>query len=309
MFLTVTLNPALDKTLFLPYNAPFDTIRCSRPVNLAGGKGLNVARALLGLEAAVTALFPAGGSPGAHLTALARQEGMDVIAVPVPGDSRLSLTMHHRESREYWHYVEAGPDLSEADLQRIWNAFLKALPGCHTMIVAGSLPCEAAADLPGRMIETARASGIRTALDCFGPSQAGALMKGAWLVKPTREELAATAGRNIGSDDELFELLEEIAARGSAIAVASYGAGGAVAVCEGRRLRVTGEPVETICDLGCGDSMVAGICWAARQNMPPAESLRWGAACGAANALTFDAGAIKLDQVRALLDRVIVREE
>ena len=75
MILTVTLNPCLDKSLFVERNVPIETLRAARAVDLAGGKGVNVARALAGLGEPALALLPLGGPPGAETAELARREG------------------------------------------------------------------------------------------------------------------------------------------------------------------------------------------------------------------------------------------
>ena len=103
MFLTVTLNPALDKTLQVDHNAPRETLRATRRIDLAGGKGVNVARALLALGAKARALMPLGGHPGAQVADLARAEGMEVVAVPVAGVTRAAITIRVPGSRQYWH--------------------------------------------------------------------------------------------------------------------------------------------------------------------------------------------------------------
>src|SRR5687768_14661951 len=133
MFLTVTLNPALDKTLCVDSNPPDDTIRARRYIDLAGGKGVNVARALRALGAQARALMPLGGHPGAHVADLARAEGIEVAAVPVPGQTRMALTIQDAETRRYWHYLEPGPDLGERELTRLREGFLWAVEGCHTV--------------------------------------------------------------------------------------------------------------------------------------------------------------------------------
>src|SRR4051794_15287265 len=114
MFLTVTLNPALDKTLAVARNAPQETLRATERVDLAGGKGVNVARALLGLGARVRAFMPLGGHPGAQQADLARAEGMEVAAVPIAGQTRMAITVRDGESGKYWHYLEPGPVFSGA---------------------------------------------------------------------------------------------------------------------------------------------------------------------------------------------------
>src|SRR6476646_9528936 len=102
MILTVTLNPCVDKSLFVDRNVPVESLRPARVIDLAGGKGVNVARALAGLGETALAFVPLGGHPGAEIADLARQEGLEVLAVPVEGRSRTALTIREERTGQYW---------------------------------------------------------------------------------------------------------------------------------------------------------------------------------------------------------------
>jgi 1-phosphofructokinase family hexose kinase len=307
MFLTVTLNPALDKTLRVSHNAPQETLRARESVDLAGGKGVNVARALLALGARVRVLLPLGGHSGAQVADLASQEGMEVAGVPVSGRTRMALTVRDEQTGRYWHYLEPGPEMEERELTRLREGFLWALDGCHTVVLSGSLPSAAAAPLLPWMIRTARERGLRVALDSFGTLQRPALEAGAWLVKPNLFEWQSTWGELLDSEASRWSALERMARWGIRIAVLSLGADGAMAVAEGERYRILAPEVVEVNDLGGGDSMVAGICWAAAQGRSLRECLAWGAACGAANAAVWNPGGINRTDVERLLRQVEVR--
>lgn len=307
MFLTVTLNPALDKTLCVPENAPQVTVRATRAIDIAGGKGVNVARALHALGARARALMPLGGHPGQHVADLARAEGIEVASVPVSGQTRTAFTVHEAASGQYWHYLEPGPELREQELARIREGFHWALDGCSTVIISGSLPCPGSAPLVPWMVRTAREKGLRVALDSFGSSLRSALEAGPWMAKPNLEEWEQTTGTLLGSERDRWAALDQMAAWGIRLAVLSAGAEGAYALAGGERYRVFPPRVEEVSDLGAGDSMVAGICWAAEQGWSLRECLAWGAACGAANAQVWDPGAITREAVERLLPQVELR--
>lgn len=306
MFLTVTLNPALDKTLCVDRNAPQETLRARRVMDLAGGKGVNVARALRGLGSEVTALLPLGGHPGAHLAELARAEGIRVEEVPLAGQTRTAVTIQVGATGQYWHYLEPGPELTPAEQEAVLAALRRCLEAAHTVIVSGSLPCAAAAGLPGRLLAEARAREKRTALDSFGPGQLSALTAGDWLVKPNLQELEATLGEPLATGSARWAALERLSRAGTTMALLSLGAEGALAVAGGRRYRVRPPRVTEVNDLGGGDSMVAGICWAAAAGYTLPECLAWGTACGAANAEVWDPGALDRARVEALLPFVSI---
>jgi tagatose 6-phosphate kinase len=307
MFLTVTLNPALDKTLCVDHNRADETIRARRYVDLAGGKGVNVARALLGLGAQARALMPLGGYTGTHVADLARAEGIEVAAVPVPGQTRMALTIQDRETERYWHYLEPGPELGEKELTRVREGFLWALEGCHTVVVSGSVPSPAAAPLVPWMVRTARERGLRVALDSFGAGLEPALRAGPWLAKPNSFEWQTTLGETLQTESQRWTALERMAEWGVEVAVLSLGSEGALALARGERYRILAPAAAEVNDLGCGDSMVAGICWAAARGYGMRDSLAWGTACGAANASVWDPGRINCVEVERLLPQVEIR--
>lgn len=309
MFLTVTLNPALDKTLCVDRNAPQCTVRANRSIDLAGGKGVNVGRALLALGAPVRAWMPLGGHPGQQVADLARAEGMEVAGVPVSGQTRTALTIQDAASGQYWHYLEPGPSLTDPDLGRLREGFLWAMEGCHTVAICGSLPSPNAAPLVPWMVRTARERGLRVAVDSFGPALRPALEAGAFLVKPTLPELESTLGEILLTERQRWDALQRVSGWGVRLAVLSLGAEGALAVADGERYRVTPPPIEEVNDLGSGDSMVAGLCWAAHQGLRLRDCLAWGAACGAANAAVWDPAGIRRDQVERLLPNVRIEPQ
>lgn len=304
MFLTVSFNPALDKTFFVPQNTPGTTIRATRVIDLAGGKGVNVARALRALGAEVQALAPLGGHSGAHLAELAEAEGIPVMRVPVRGQTRLALTFMAEGDSRYLHYLEPGPELSPVEVRSFRASFTAALLGMETVILSGSLPGPAVADLPEWMLRTARSAGLRVALDSFGPLSRRALEAGPWMAKPTEEEWISTTGEPLESEEARWQALERMATWGIRMAVLTRGAQGALALLEGSRYRVTPPAVREVNDLGAGDSFTAGFCWAAGAGKEPQECLRWATACGASNVQVWDPGRLERTAVEMLLPHV-----
>lgn len=307
MFLTVTLNPALDKTLCVDRNTPQDTLRATRALDIAGGKGVNVARALHALGGRARALMPLAGHSGAHVADLARAEGIEVASVPVSGQTRTAITIRDTETGKYWHYLEPGPELREPDLARLREGFLWAIEGCHTLALCGSLPCAAAAPLLPWMVRMAQEAGLRVAVDAFGPRNAPVLEAGPWLAKPNLYEWETTFGETLHTETQRWAALERMASWGIRVAVLSMGSEGALALAAGERYRMVPPRVTEVNDLGGGDSMVAGICWAAASGYNLRDCLAWGAACGAANAEVWDPGGIDRVRVEELLPAVEIR--
>ncbi|MBI3910655.1 MAG: 1-phosphofructokinase family hexose kinase [Armatimonadetes bacterium] len=306
IFLTVTLNPALDKTLFLDENAPGVTIRARRVVDLAGGKGINVARALRRLGAQVRSLMPLGGWSGRETERLAEVEGLHPRVVPIAGTTRLALTLREEGTGRTWHYLEPGPSLMPDEQERLRTTFATSLAECTGVAISGGLPCPEVEPLLGWMVERAREAGVRVVLDTHGPALRSAASALPWLVKPTLEELEAWAGRPLPEEAEQWAALTDLVARGPEVAVLSRGPGAVLARWRNARFVVRPPAVAEVNTLGSGDAMVAGILWASVCSEDPAEILRWGVACGAANAAVWDPGGIERESVEPLLGKVRV---
>ena len=307
MILTVTLNPCLDKSLFVDRNVPVETLRPARVVDLAGGKCVNVARALAALGEPALALLPLGGHPGAETADLARREGLDVIVVPIAGRTRMALTIREERAGEYWHYLEPGPLWDETDGERLRQAFLLAVARSDLVVISGSLPCAAAEPLMAWMVESAQAIGRRVAVDSHGAGLRAGLAAGPWLVKPNREELGSLFGRQLDEHEAAWQAVRELAASGIAIVILSAGAGPLLASWEGEEWELLPPAVEAVNALGSGDSLVAGVLSAVQRSLSPLEALRWGVACGAANAAVWDPGGIRREDVERLAAQVSVR--
>jgi 1-phosphofructokinase family hexose kinase len=307
MILTVTLNPCLDKSFFVPRNVPVETLRPERVVDLAGGKGVNVARALAGLGETAEALVPLGGHPGAEMADLARQEGLHPIVVPISGRTRIALTIREESTGSCWHYLEPGPEWDEADSERLRQAYQAAVARCELVVLSGSLPCATAASMLTWMVETARAHGRRAVVDSHGAGLRAGLAARPWLVKPNYEELAAFLDRPLDEPAAAWQAVRELASAGIAVVLLSAGPGPLLASWDGEEWEALPPHVELVNALGSGDSLVAGVVAAVRQGLPPPEALRWGVACGAANAAVWDPGGIRREAVARLAPLVTVR--
>jgi tagatose 6-phosphate kinase len=304
MILTVTLNPCLDKSLFVDTNIPTATLRPQRVIDLAGGKGVNVARALAALGEPVLTFMPLGGHPGAEAQELARREGLEPVAVPIQGRTRTALTVREEITGEYWHYVEPGPEWDEADTKAVRQAFQEAAARAGLIAICGSLPCAAAEPLVAWMIETGRSLGCRVALDSHGAGLKLGLAARPWLVKPNREEMAAALGRSLDDDASAWSAVRELAAAGIPVVLLSHGEAPLLASWEGDEWEVHAPSVPTVNPLGCGDSLVAGVLCAVDRGLSPSDTLRWGVACGAANASVWDPGGIDRSEVERLIPQI-----
>jgi 1-phosphofructokinase family hexose kinase len=305
--LTVTLNPCLDKSLFIPRNVPVETIRATAVRTIAGGKGVNVSRALLALGVPVRTLVPLGGQAGAWTAELARAEGLNPVVVPIHGETRTAITLQETGTGETWHYLEPGPALDAAEVAGLRSCYHEALEGAGVVVFSGSLPHPELALLVPELITAAQAAGARVVADTHGPALHEALGASPWLLKPNDVELAEVLGEPLGTPEAQWQALEGVRAGGVEAVVLSLGADGMRASWGSERWEASAPRVSLVNNLGSGDAMVAGIVAATLAGLGAKDALAWGVACGAANAGVWDPGGITRAAVEALLPAVEMR--
>lgn len=281
--LTLTFNPAVDVFTTTPRVAPEHKLRCDAPVIHPGGGGVNVARVLQRLGADVLALFTAGGATGQRLGPLLDAEGVAWQAVPIAGETRENLSVHEGTSGQDYRFVLPGPTLSPSE----WAACLARVaaisPAPRYLVVSGSLPPGAPADLIERLAQLARERHMRMVMDSSGPALAAALTQGVHLVKPSLRELRELTGAPLATPAEWLAAARGLVHSGRADIVAlSLGAQGAMLVSRDVAWQAPALPVPVASTIGAGDSFLAGLLWALSRDADLAEALRQATAAGAA---------------------------
>jgi len=280
MIITVTLNPSLDRTIELDRLAQGQVQRVTAARLDPGGKGVNVARALLANGVPTRAVVPVAGMEGDQLVGLLKQEGVDVDVVPVLGHTRSNITIAEADGT-VTKLNEPGAPLCADDLEALAGKVLDAASPGSWVVLCGSLPpglrAEAYATLTYRFV----AAGLRVVVDTSGPAFLAALAVGPELVKPNAEELAEAVGRPLRSRSAVVAAARELQDRGARTVLVSLGAAGAILVDEDV---VVGEsPVdEPRSTVGAGDAFLAGFLaaqyYGASSREAFAEALAWGAA-------------------------------
>jgi 1-phosphofructokinase family hexose kinase len=297
----VAPNPAIDRLYELD-RLERDTVNRPRiETRVAGGKGVNVARAasLLGAEVRVVALL--AGHAGRWLAETLAGEGIAGRFAWATGETRTCIAIHDATDDTLTELNEAGPTVTV----ETWAGLVEALRaelaagGAGLVTVSGSLPPGAPTDGLVELALAAQGAGVPIALDAGGPALRAAMAIGPWLVKLNVAEAAATLDVAIPQGEvDVIAAARRIAARTNGAVVVTLGPDGAVAVAPGGAThRVGPSPVRGPFPVGGGDAFLAGIATATLAGRPLPEALRLGAAAATANAEARGAG--RLDRARA----------
>jgi 1-phosphofructokinase len=241
VIVTLTLNPSLDRAVEVERLEPGTVIRATRATLDPGGKGVNVSRALLAATVPSRAVLPVGGPEGDQLVRLLRAEGVDVVAVRIPGGTRSNITLAEPDGA-ITKINEPGPTLSPDELDAITESVLAATEAADWVAACGSLPPGVADDYYARLCRRLVSAGIRVAVDTSGPALLAAVAAGPTVVKPNREELAEAVDAPLRSVGEAVEAAQVLRSKGAQDVLVSLGSDGALLVSEhgvvsGRRAR------------------------------------------------------------------------
>lgn len=283
---TLTLNPTIDGSSVAETVAHTSKVRTADERFAPGGGGINVATVLgrLGMDA--EAVYLAGGITGPVLRGLLDRAGLVHRAVPIAGDTRISLAIFERATGHEYRFVPQGPVVSAAE----WGACLDVVAGldCSWLVLSGSLPRGAPDDLYARIVEIASSCGMAVVLDTSGAALKAALARGGVrLAKPSLGELEEIVGHALDDEAQIVAAARAVVDAGGAETMAvSMGERGALLVEAGRVLRLPAIAVEARSAVGAGDSFVAAMTFGLARGWDAEQAFRLGIAAGTAAVMT-----------------------
>jgi 6-phosphofructokinase 2 len=286
--ITVTFNPALDKSTSVKELVAERKLSCSAPVYEPGGGGINVARAIRKLGGDAVAYYLAGGDAGNRINALLADELVETVVTKISGFTRENLLVFDNSRYMQYLFDMPGPVIMEKE----YDALLKSIEDAQDIrfiVASGSLPAGIPPDIFARLALIAKRKQARLVVDTSGEPLKHALKNGVYLIKPNLKELAFLTGAGELTDEQVPAAAKAIIKQGGCEAVVvSQGALGATLVTGTEVLKITPPQLDVKSTVGAGDSLVAGIIISLAGNQSLAEAVQYGVACG--SAATLNAG-------------------
>ncbi len=309
MLLAVAPNPTIDHLAHVPAMTVGAVHRATTVEQVAGGKGLNVARAACSLGCDTLTTGPLAGHAGRLVADMVSTEGLSADWYWLKtGETRTCLLLTH-DRGDATVINEPGPLVSAAEWQGMTAYWRRLAHQAQAVAIGGSLPPGVEAD-GLRAAAAALATPARPVyLDTNGPALNAALAHPAGLcLKVNRAELSAGLETALPDVRHIVEAGQRLLARGAALVVVTLGDEGALAMAPAGCWQASVPPVEVVSTVGSGDSLLAGLAMARLNGESLETALAWGVACGAANALTNVPGQFAREKVEALLAGVRVKK-
>ena len=309
MIITVTLNPAIDKTLAVPNFQLGRRHRAVEQTSMAGGKGVNVARALKTLGQPVIATGLAGGPTGARIVEQLTEEAILSDFVHIREESRMSTAVVDPTDGTQTEINERGPQVSNTEADLFADKLFYLAKGADVCVFCGSLPRGVPADYYARLIAEVNRLGVVTVLDSEGEALRLGTRAAPTLVSPNAAEAEELVGHEFSDEDDRAAALRSIAGMGARDAVITTEDGCVALVGEGagrRLLRARIQAREVVSRIGAGDVFLAGYVSRLYGGGSAEECVRHGVACGAESVAHFGAGVINPREVDRLVADVVI---
>ena len=311
MILCVTLNPCLDKTLFVPVWKPGDSVRGQRTEEIVGGKGNNVARALRSLgQSLVRPVTFLGGPTGRRCETLLRtRDLLDPLVVPSEAPTRVILTVCTEGSHLQTAFFDPDPGISASEAKELVKQVERLLSEGTTRALAlsGSSPCSATHGIFSDLIGLAESKNVPTFVDTYGPALES--IWGFWptVLKLNRQEAARFLKVDSPSDEAITGMLRTWHGRGVRCGMVTDGPNNIFAMVRGTYFLIKHVAVAVVNPVGSGDCVLAGLIDGWLRGLDTEPLLRHAIACGACNAQAWAAGNLDKELVKELERRVRVK--
>lgn len=303
--ITITFNPAIDKSTIIPALLPEKKLACSAPVFEPGGGGINVARAIKKLGGKATAVYLSGGYTGKFLTHLLERESIPSINIPINDHTRENLVVMDQSTNQQYRFGMPGPQVTVDEYAPCLD-LLKKCASETFIVISGSLPPGIPASILHDIALIAKNRGAKLVVDISGEAMRHALKGGIYLLKPNLSELAALTGAEHLMEDEIAAAARQIITRRQSTAVVvSLGASGALLVTQDEQVLVPAPVVKKVSTVGAGDSMVAGIVLRLSKGAGFLSATRYGVACGTAATLNPGTALCKKEDVDKIYQLIL----
>ena len=311
MIVTVTLNAALDRTVTVPNLQLGHRHRASTSLSLAGGKGINIARALKRLDVPVVATGLAGGSTGQRiLEELANEEILHDF-VRIRDNSRTSTAVVDPMANSHTEIYEWGPQVEPDELDILREKLRYLSTSAEYVVLAGSLPRGVATDFYAEAIRDLGRRGVQTVLDSEGEPLRLGVEAEPTIVSPNDREAEALLGWEFNEEEDFVAALDRIGEMGARNVLISQTTGCYALLREERsrrHLRAAAPQVDVVSGVGSGDVLLAAFIAARLGGRSGAEALRDAVAAGTASTLEVGAGRFDPREAARLAGTVDVAE-
>ena len=304
MIYTVTLNPALDKTVEIPNFTVGNVNRITALRTDPGGKGINVSKVIDKLGGSSTALGILGGNTGRAIADKLDQMGLSCDFLFAQGETRTNLKVVDPIQHTNTDINEPGFEITDDILDALLSRLTQKVKPGDIVVLSGSLPKGAPGNTYRKWIARCKEAGAKVFLDADGVPLVEGLKAQPFLVKPNNDELSRLVDRELSNMEDLISAAKALLAEGIEKVVVSMGGEGALYITREETICAEGLKVPVGSTVGAGDSVVAALAVAEDRGLTLEDAVVLSTATGAANVMCSGTQAAELSVIESLMPNV-----
>lgn len=304
---TITLNPSLDQHLIVDGLVVDGPNRWSRLHRYAGGKGIDVSRAIHEMGGRTIAYGFIGGAVGRAVEIFLDEEGVPLSFTPIKGETRTNFIITDSQTNHQTRIDAPGPHITKGEFARFERKMQRLRPSPDLIVVGGSAPPGIPNNVYYTITKEAKGFGVRTILDADGQWLAEGVKAKPYLIKPNVREAEGLLKRKLPDEAAIIKAARDIVEMGIEIAVISRGKDGIIAATKDTVLKVTPPEVKVKSTVGAGDCTIAGLSLKLAGEEPLTKACRLAVALGTAAVLTPGTELARRADVEALLPKIKVK--
>ena len=302
MVITVTLNPALDRTLIIEDFTLGIVNRASKERFDIGGKGINVSKVLKNLGIESKAIGFLGGMVKSVFLEELDNRGIEHQFVEIGAQTRTNIKVVDNKNSTNTDVNEAGTVIKEEELQKFIDIYKENCKSGNIIVISGGIPRGVSDNMYAILIKIAKERGAYTILDAEGELFKKAIMEKPYAIKPNTHELSLLFNERLEDENKIIEKAVGVQRNGVSKILVSLGAKGAIYVTDDEIYSAKGLKVEVNSTVGAGDSMVAAMVYSLHNDLSNKDTLTFAQACGASTVQLEGTEACTLDEVKSLLE-------
>lgn len=305
MITVINLNASIDKRYELTELEKGKVMRAKEVENTAGGKGIHVANVATILGEDVVATGFLGGKTGEFIEDKLKEMSIKSDFVKIKGETRECLAFI-TDDLVQTEVLEPGPEVSNEEVDLFLQKYDELLSKSSIISASGSVPRNVPKDIYCELIRRARNLNKKFLLDTSGELLLNGIEAKPFFIKPNTDELEAISGKPVSEEKEIIEEISNLNKKGIECVVVSRGRDGSIAGYMGDIYKVQVPRVTAVNPVGSGDSFVAGFAAGLHRGYSIEDTLALAAACGTANAVNPETGAVENSVVKDLLKKITI---
>ncbi len=294
MVLTVTLNPAVDKTCYTNELLLGQVNRLQEVMSIAGGKGVNVTKVLRQFEHSVTAMGFIGGYTGQLIQDRLTEMGAECHFTHIEQATRVSTNIL-ADNGYVTEVLEPGPIISEEEMRRFLSEYKRQLQRVRIVVLSGSVPKGVPENIYETLTDLAKTAGCKVFLDTSGEALKMGVKAVPYFLKPNLKELEYLVGLKLTGVEEIKEQIQALLNSGVEKVVVSLGTKGFLYGDKEGIIEQKPVKVKAVNTVACGDCLVASFCMSETDGVERRNAVYQAAALASANAATAISAQIPME--------------